>query len=106
MGQAAESRPQAMLSVAGLDEKKLVKLCADAVKKTSEDSVCQISNYVFQKGFTVGGTKEAVEECQKMAEKAKALQARLIKASGGFHTPLMEPAKVALEAKIKEVQAD
>merc|ERR1712232_838450 len=65
--------------------------------------VCQISNCLFQKGYTIGGTKAAVEECQVLAEKSKALQARLIKASGGFHTSLMAPAKARLEAKLKEM---
>mmetsp|Transcript_8159 Transcript_8159/g.22982 ORF Transcript_8159/g.22982 Transcript_8159/m.22982 type:complete len:495 (-) Transcript_8159:97-1581(-) len=103
MQEAANTKPQAMLSVAGLDEKKVTKLCEQAIKKAGAGSVCQVSNYLFQKGYTIGGTKAAVEECQQLAEKAKALQARLIKASGGFHTSLMEPAKVRLEKTLQEM---
>mmetsp|Transcript_79683 Transcript_79683/g.139007 ORF Transcript_79683/g.139007 Transcript_79683/m.139007 type:complete len:493 (+) Transcript_79683:83-1561(+) len=104
MQEAANVKPQAMCSIAGLQEKKVLKICDDARKKIGGDAVCQISNYLFDKGYTVGGTKDAVEECEKLCKAAKAMQARLIKASGGFHTALMEPAKNKLRAALEEVK--
>jgi len=104
MKEAANRTPQGMLSVAGLEFARLQGLCAQVkLKRPGDDEVCQIANYMFQKGFTVTGTKAAVEECQKLAEGAKALQARLIKGAGGFHSPLMEPARQTLEAKLTEM---
>mmetsp|Transcript_60567 Transcript_60567/g.177634 ORF Transcript_60567/g.177634 Transcript_60567/m.177634 type:complete len:493 (-) Transcript_60567:69-1547(-) len=103
MSEASNATPQAMLSVAGLDEKKLLKFCEEALRGGGPDEVCQISNYLFTKGYTVGGTKAAVERCRALCENGKALQARLIKASGAYHTPLMTPARERLEAKLQEV---
>jgi len=104
MKEAANLVPQAMLSVAGLEFARLQGLCAQVkLKRPSDSEVCQIANYMFQKGFTVTGTKDAVEECQQLAQGAKALQARLIKGSGAFHSPLMEPARQKLEAKLNEM---
>mmetsp|Transcript_12781 Transcript_12781/g.40311 ORF Transcript_12781/g.40311 Transcript_12781/m.40311 type:complete len:192 (-) Transcript_12781:110-685(-) len=104
MKEATNRTPQAMLSVAGLEFARLQGLCAQVkLKRPAAGEVCQIANYLFQKGFTVTGTRDAVEDCQKLATGAKALQARLIKGSGAYHSPLMEPARQALEDKLREL---
>jgi len=103
MKEAANLQAQAMLTVAGLSETKVKALCEEARKRAGPDSVCQISNYLFQKGFSVAGTKAAVVECLSLAQEAKALQARLIKTGAGDHTHLMEPAKKALEVELRKV---
>merc|ERR1719359_2261744 len=102
MNDAAKKSPQAMLSVAGLESAKLKQLCADAAKK-ERGGVCQIANELFPKGFSCAGTKKCIEELKDTAEKAGALQARLLKTSGGFHTSLMSPAQAQLQVKLKEL---
>merc|ERR1712226_1304958 len=92
-----------MLSIAGLAEAKVQAICEKAAKTAGEGEVCQISTHLFQKGFAVGGTKKALDECHALAEKAKALQVRLIKNSGGFHTELMRPVKEILEVELQEM---
>merc|ERR1712050_540691 len=92
---ATEAVPQCMCSVAGLDRPTLEKLCkeAKAAEKTSKEPVCQIANVLFPAGFTCAGHKASVDKLCELATKARALQARVIKAGGAFHTPLMKPAQ-------------
>merc|ERR1711972_705106 len=89
--------PQCMCSVAGLDRPTLEKLCKEA-RAADKDSngVCQIANVLFPAGFTVAGNKTACDKLCELATKARALQARAIKAGGAFHTPLMKPAEEEL----------
>lgn len=102
MKRAAELKPQAMCSVAGLDNQIVENLCKEAVQKCGGDAVCQIANYLFPAGFTCSGTKEAIEMVCQLATAAKALQAKAIKTSGAFHCPLMQPAQDELEKAIDE----
>merc|ERR1712013_407172 len=100
MQEAADSSPQLMLSVAGLDQKQLEELCKAQAKG---GETCQIANVLFPKGFSCSGTHKAVMALKDAAEKAGAMQAKLLKTSGAFHTPLMEPAKKKLIAKLEEM---
>jgi [acyl-carrier-protein] S-malonyltransferase len=98
---AAEASPQGMVSVAGLSREKVKELCAEVSAKRKQ--VCQIANELFPNGFSCAGGKEAVADLADVATKAGALQARILKTGGAFHTPLMETAKRKLEAALKEV---
>merc|ERR1712139_522962 len=101
MQKATDMKPQAMCSVAGLDRLMLEKCCKEAIAlKADPDPVCQIANLLFPGGFTVVGTKNTIEKLCQIATKARALQARVIKAGGAFHTPLMAPAQEELGAAI------
>merc|ERR1711953_27112 len=94
---------QLMLSVAGIEREKLASLCKDAVKEEGAHGICQIANELFPKGFACAGTEKAVLALSEMAQKNGALQAKVLKTSGAFHTSLMEPAKVKLGAALDEV---
>lgn len=100
MAEAAKSRPQAMLSVAGLEQQQLEDICKQQAKG---GEVCQIANILFPKGFSCAGTAPAIMKLKEAAEKAGALQARLLKTSGGFHTDLMKPAQVKLEEALQRL---
>merc|ERR1740127_99960 len=101
MQAATEVVPQCMCSVAGLDRPTLEKLCKEAKAADKDpDCVCQIANLLFPAGFTCAGNKTAVDKLCELATKARALQARVIKAGGAFHTPLMKPAQDELSAAI------
>lgn len=93
MQKATELVPQAMCSVAGLDRGRVDRLCADAqAADPTPGAVCQVANVLFPAGFACAGTRRAVEKLCELATAAKALQARIIKTGGAFHTPLMKPA--------------
>mmetsp|Transcript_58849 Transcript_58849/g.136998 ORF Transcript_58849/g.136998 Transcript_58849/m.136998 type:complete len:485 (+) Transcript_58849:83-1537(+) len=100
MAEAAKAPPQAMLSVAGLEQSVLEKLCKE---QATGDEVCQIANLLFPKGFSCSGTSAAINKLKDAAEKAGAMQAKLLKTSGAFHTRLMEPAKEKLEKALNEL---
>jgi len=101
MQEAAERIPQRMVSIAGLSSKAVGKLCAQA-KADEVDAVCSIANYLFPKGFTCAGTEKAVERLRDLAQDQGALQVKMLKTGGGFHTSLMEPARAKLEAALAE----
>lgn len=102
MEEAANARQQAMLTLAGLDESKVYELCRRAHEACGEDEVCQISSYLFKKGFAVSGTRQALDKFQQLAKSSKALRCTEIQGSGGFHSSLMEPARKQFEAVLEE----
>jgi len=103
MGEAAKVGKQAMLSVAGLEQSVLDKLCSEAEKKEGPGGVCKIANALFPKGFSCAGTEVAVNHLKDLAEKKGALQAKLLKTSGGFHTSLMQPAQEKLQKALQDI---
>jgi len=103
MHEAAEVGDQAMLSVAGLEKKVLEPMCKKVVASQGSGAICQISNELFPKGFSVGGTKKAIEELKTLAEKdSDCMQAKILKTAGAFHTPLMQPAQTKLSQALDE----
>jgi [acyl-carrier-protein] S-malonyltransferase len=93
MQEAAQMGRQAMVSVAGIDKVKLDSLCKEAEQAEGAGAVCKIANELFPKGFSCAGTEVAITKLRDLAEKSGALQAKVLKTSGGFHTVLMAPAK-------------
>merc|ERR1740138_244555 len=81
-----------MISIAGLEKDIVQKLCADVASKGG----CQIATSLFSRGFSVGGAEEAVLALEKKALEAGALQAKILKTSGAFHTPFMSEAKTEM----------
>eukprot|EP00927_Polykrikos_kofoidii_P010008 TRINITY_DN1421_c0_g1_i3.p1 TRINITY_DN1421_c0_g1~~TRINITY_DN1421_c0_g1_i3.p1 ORF type:complete len:553 (+),score=119.39 TRINITY_DN1421_c0_g1_i3:83-1741(+) len=102
MQEAGDASKQAMLSVAGLDKVGLADCCAEAAKKAG-GQVCQIANELFPKGFACAGDEKAVHILKDLAEAAGALQTRILKTSGAFHTSLMAPAEKRLCDALDEV---
>jgi [acyl-carrier-protein] S-malonyltransferase len=93
---------QGMLSIAGLDQDVVEKLCKEV---SAGGDVCQIANFLFPKGFSCAGTEAALIQLEKKAMDAQALQAKMLKTSGGFHTPLMAGAKEHLLEHLKAAEA-
>lgn len=113
MNEESKKCPQAMLSIAGLDLTVVEGLCAQAALKAGttkdgRDMICAVANHLFPKGYTCSGDKAAVDILKDLADREGALQARVLKTSGAFHTKLMEPAGIklfkSLRAKVTEMQ--
>jgi [acyl-carrier-protein] S-malonyltransferase len=98
---------QLMLSVAGLDRATLDKLCEESKKEEGAGATCSVANALFPNGFSLGGSEKAINICKDKAEKAGALQAKVLKTGGAFHTALMQPAQTklneALDASIDKM---
>jgi [acyl-carrier-protein] S-malonyltransferase len=103
MQAAASTGKQAMLSVAGVEKAKLEDLCKEAAKKEGKGAICQIANELFPKGFSCGGTEAAINALKDLTEKNGALQAKILKTAGGFHTPLMASAQEKLSKALDEM---
>jgi len=102
MQEAAKMGEQLMVSVAGIEKAKLEGLCQEAAKKEGPNAVCQIANALFPKGFSCAGTKPAMLSLKELAEENGALQAKILKTSGAFHTSLMAPAKAKLSKALDD----
>merc|ERR1719221_1847539 len=105
MQDAATASKQLMLSVAGLEGPKLKELCAEAAKEEGPSGVCSISNSLFPKGYSCGGTEKAINILKEKAEKAEALQAKVLKTGGAFHTALMQPAQTKLNEALEQTRS-
>merc|ERR1711953_286116 len=106
MQEAAENGgKQLMLSVAGLDGDKLTQLCAEAKKEEGASATCAIANALFPNGYSCGGTEKAINLLKDKAEKAGALQAKVLKTGGAFHTDLMQPAQEKLNQALNDVKS-
>lgn len=106
MQRATEMVPQAMCSVAGLERAKVDKLCVEAKKVgKTQPAECRVANFLFPSGYTCAGHKECIDELCKLAMENKALQARLIKTGGAFHTSLMQPAQDELITALDEMRS-
>lgn len=97
----ADAKKQGMLSVAGLDKEIVKELCAEAA---GPGEVCQIANYLFPKGFSCAGDLSAVQKLETKVTEAGALQAKMLKTSGAFHTPVMAPAREKLLAALEKAK--
>merc|ERR1712039_163286 len=82
---------------------KLAQLCEEARQRIGGDAVCKIANELFPKGFSVAGTESAILALKELADRAGALQAKVLKTSGAFHTSLMAPASDKLGKALDSV---
>lgn len=95
MQKACELRPSTMAAVLGLDDNKVEEICASIT-----DDVVVAANYNCPGQLVISGTVSAVERACELLKAAGAKRALVLNVGGAFHSPLMEPARVELEAAI------
>ena len=95
MQKACEINPSTMAAVLNLDDKTVEDICASIT-----DEVVVAANYNCPGQLVISGSKKGIEiACEKM-KAAGAKRALVLPVGGAFHSPLMEPARVELEAAI------
>lgn len=95
MQKACEANPSTMAAILGLEDEVVEQVCA------SIDGVVVAANYNCPGQLVISGSNEAIAEaCEKLTE-AGARRALPLPVGGAFHSPLMEPARVELEAAIQ-----
>ncbi|MGZ3903110.1 MAG: ACP S-malonyltransferase, partial [Bacteroidia bacterium] len=95
MQKACEINPSTMAAVLNLDDKIVEDICASIT-----DEVVVAANYNCPGQLVISGSKKGIEiACEKM-KAAGAKRALVLPVGGAFHSPLMEPARVELEAAI------
>lgn len=98
MQKACEINPSTMAAVLNLDEKVIEAICAEI---TSTGQIVVAANYNCPGQLVISGTIEGVNiACEKL-KAAGAKRALVLPVGGAFHSPLMESARVELEAAIK-----
>ena len=84
----------AMAAVMGLDAEGVEEV---AQRAGDGDEVCAVANLNSPQQTVIAGHKEAVERGITLAKEAGARIAKLLPVSAPFHSPLMRPAREALE---------
>ncbi|MFN5024108.1 MAG: ACP S-malonyltransferase, partial [Bacteroidota bacterium] len=95
MQKACELQPSTMAAVLGLDDAKVEEVCASVT-----DGVVVAANYNCPGQLVISGSVEGVNKACELLKAAGAKRALVLPVGGAFHSPLMEPARVELEAAI------
>ncbi|MCB4798548.1 ACP S-malonyltransferase [Neotamlana laminarinivorans] len=95
MQKACDNVPGTMAAVLGLEDKIVEDICANT------NGVVVAANYNCPGQLVISGEMEAINKaCETLTEKG-ARRALILKVGGAFHSPLMEPAREELAAKIE-----
>jgi len=97
MQKACEKNPSTMAAILNLDDKIVEDICKEI---TAAGNVVVAANYNCPGQLVISGSIEGINiACEKM-KAAGAKRALVLPVGGAFHSPLMEPAKLELEAAI------
>ena len=96
MEAACDAQPSTMVSVLGMDEEPLVRLC----EEVAQGQVLQPANFNSPGQIVVSGNIEAAERLEALAEARGAKRAIRLQVAGAFHSPLMTPAAKGLRAAL------
>lgn len=94
MQKACEINPSTMAAIIGLADEVVEEIC-DAI-----DDVVVAANYNCPGQLVISGSKSGIALACEKATEAGARRALPLPVGGAFHSPLMEPARVQLEAAI------
>lgn len=95
MQKACELQPSTMAAILGLDDETVEKVCAQI------EDVVVAANYNCPGQLVISGTIEGVDKACALLSEAGAKRAPKLNVGGAFHSPLMEPAKLELQAAIE-----
>ena len=101
MQKACEMAPSTMAAIIALADDRVEEIC-DAV--TKEGNVVVAANYNCPGQIVISGSIEGIDKACALMKEAGAKRALPLKVGGAFHSPLMEPAKVELEAAIQATE--
>lgn len=99
MQKACEKQPSTMAAIIGLSDEKVEEVCASIT-----DDICVPANYNCPGQVVISGSVSGIEKGCELMKAAGAKRALPLKVGGAFHSPLMEPAKVELEAAINATE--
>ena len=98
MQKACEATPSTMAAIIALSDEKVEEICASV---NAEGEVCVPANYNCPGQIVISGSIPGIEKACELMKTAGAKRALPLKVGGAFHSPLMDPAKIELEAAIK-----
>lgn len=101
MQKACEINPSTMAAILNLDDKVVEDICKEI---SASGHVVVAANYNCPGQLVISGSTEGINiACEKM-KAAGAKRALVLPVGGAFHSPLMEPARVELEAAINSTK--
>ena len=99
MQKACLAQPSTMAAVLALADEKVEEICRQVFEETGE--VVVPANYNCPGQLVISGSLKGIDlACERM-KAAGAKRALVLPVGGAFHSPLMEPAKEELKAKIE-----
>lgn len=98
MQKACELQPSTMAAILGLEDAIVEDICAQV------DDVVVAANYNCPGQLVISGSIEGVDKACALLTEAGAKRALKLNVGGAFHSPLMESAKVELQAAIEAVE--
>ncbi|WP_312329890.1 ACP S-malonyltransferase [Sphingobacterium sp.] len=98
MQKACELQPSTMAAILGLEDAIVEDICAQV------DEVVVAANYNCPGQLVISGSIEGVDKACALLTEAGAKRALKLNVGGAFHSPLMESAKVELQAAIEAVE--
>lgn len=99
MQKACELNPSTMAAVLALADDKVEEVCKQVQEETGE--IVVPANYNCPGQLVISGSLKGIDiACEKM-KAAGAKRALVLPVGGAFHSPLMEPAREELKAKIE-----
>ena len=101
MQKACEANPGLMAAIIGLPDEKVEEICAEV---SADGEVVVAANYNCPGQLVISGTVNAINKACEALKAAGAKRALPLKVGGAFHSPLMQPAKGALQAAIEQTQ--
>ena len=102
MQEAAEALPSGMTSVMGMELENLTELCSRVSEETG--AICQVANLNSPGQIVVSGQNEALDVFDLQAKEAGARRAMRLNVAGAFHSEVMRPASVKLNAALEETE--
>jgi [acyl-carrier-protein] S-malonyltransferase len=99
MQQACEMQPSTMAAVLGLEDAKVEEICASIT-----DEIVVAANYNCPGQLVISGSIEGINKACELLKAAGAKRALVLQVGGAFHSPLMLPAQLELEAAIHATQ--
>lgn len=98
MQKACEMNPSTMAAILGLDDEVVERICSET------PGVVVAANYNCPGQLVISGDNAAVDAACVSLTAAGAKRALKLAVGGAFHSPLMEPARVELEAAINHTK--
>jgi len=98
MFRAGQERPGAMAAVLGLADDALEEVCGRV-----DAGICVPANFNSSGQIVISGDVDGVEQGMELAKEVGARKVVPLKVSGGFHSPLMEPAAEGLRQRLEEI---
>lgn len=96
MQKACELNPSTMAAIIGMEDSVIEQVCSEI------DGIVP-ANYNCPGQLVISGTNEGIDKAIARFTEMGAKRALKLSVSGGFHSPMMEPARAELEKAINEV---